>query len=65
MADRPRLALLRRDGSWFVDYAETLAHPERIAQRLDRFLDAQLDVNRAAAAADPDLYRNRRTATGA
>ena len=23
MADRPRLALLRRDGSWYVDYAET------------------------------------------
>ena len=23
MGDRPRLALLRRDGSWFVDYAET------------------------------------------
>ncbi len=62
------LRLLRRRrcfSTLVVDYAETLAHPERIARRLDRFLDAQLDVSRAAAAADPDLYRNRRTATGA
>ena len=48
-----------------VDYRETLAQPERIARRLDRFLGGQLDVARAAAAADPVLYRNRRTATGA
>jgi hypothetical protein len=48
-----------------VEYAETLAHPERVARRLDRFLGARLDIARAAAAADPELYRNRRTATGA
>lgn len=48
-----------------VDYRETLAQPERIARRLDRFLGGRLDVARAAAAADPALYRNRRTATGA
>jgi hypothetical protein len=62
------LRLLRRRrcfSTLVVDYGETLAHPERIARRLDRFLAAQLDVNRAAAAADPALYRNRRTAAGA
>jgi hypothetical protein len=42
-----------------VDYGETLAQPERIARRLDRFLGGRLDVVRAAAAADPALYRNR------
>ena len=51
--------------SLVVDYRETLAQPERIARRLDRFLGGRLDVARAAAAADPALYRNRRTATGA
>jgi hypothetical protein len=62
------LRLLRRRpcfSTLVVDYAETLAHPERTARRLHRFLAARLDVTRAAAAADSGLYRNRGTAAGA
>ena len=62
------LRLLRRRpcfSTLVVDYAETLAHPERTARRLHRFLGARLDVTRAAAAADSGLYRNRGTAAGA
>ena len=43
-----------------VDYAETLARPADTARRIDRFLHGRLDIDRMAAAADPDLHRNRR-----
>jgi hypothetical protein len=61
------LRLLRRRrcfSTLVVDYGETLAHPERTAHRLQGFLGRSLDVNRAAAAADSALYRNRTTAGG-
>ncbi len=58
--DTLRLLRGRRSVSTLVvDYSETLARPVDTARRVDRFLRARLDVNRMAAAADPDLYRNR------
>jgi hypothetical protein len=44
-----------------VDYSEALAQPAETARRVDRFLQRRLDVDRMAAAADPTLYRNRRS----
>ena len=58
--DTLRLLRARRSVSTLVvDYSETLARPADTARRVDRFLGGRLDVDRMAAAADPDLYRNR------
>ena len=64
--DTLRLLRGRRSVSTLVvDYAETLARPADTARRIDRFLQGRLDVEKMAAAADPDLHRNRRkTASG-
>ena len=60
LEDTLRLLNGRRSVSTLViDYSETLARPIDAARQVDRFLQARLDVNRMAAAADPDLYRNR------
>ena len=45
-----------------VDYAEALSNPGDTAQRVVSFLGTSLDANRMAAAADPALHRNRRSA---
>jgi hypothetical protein len=61
--DTLRLLRGRRSVSVLVvDYSETLARPVDAARQIDRFLQAGLDVNRMAAAADPNLYRNRSSA---
>jgi hypothetical protein len=58
--DTLRLLRGRRSVSMLVvDYSEALARPADTARQVDRFLRARLDVDRMAAAADPDLYRNR------
>ena len=64
--DTLRLLRGRRSVSTLVvDYAETLARPADTARRIDRFLQGRLDVEKMAAAADPDLHGNRRkTASG-
>jgi hypothetical protein len=60
--DTLRLLRGRRSVSMLVvDYSETLARPADTARQIDRFLQGRLDVDRMAAAADPDLYRNRST----
>jgi hypothetical protein len=45
-----------------VDHADAIAHPERTARRVNRFVSGQLDERRMAEARDPALYRNRRPA---
>jgi hypothetical protein len=58
--DTLRLLRGRRSVSMLVvDYSETLARPADTARQVARFLQGRLDVDRMAAAADPDLYRNR------
>lgn len=61
--DTLRLLRGRRSVSMLVvDYREALARPAETARRVDRFLQGRLDVDRMAAAADPNLYRNRSNA---
>ncbi len=43
-----------------ISYNEILENASEHAGRVDRFLDAQLDVERMAAVVNPDLYRSRR-----
>lgn len=43
-----------------LPYAGVIAEPRVQADRLSRFLDARLDVERMAAVAESALYRNRR-----
>jgi hypothetical protein len=42
-----------------VSYNNLLAEPVFVAQRVNRFLDEQLDSAKMAAVVDPSLYRNR------
>jgi hypothetical protein len=42
-----------------VHYTEVLAQPLEQARRLAAFLGGNLDIDKMAAVADPDLYRNR------
>jgi hypothetical protein len=42
-----------------VDYREMIASPETQCKRINGFLGGALDYDRAAAAVDPSLYRNR------
>jgi hypothetical protein len=44
-----------------LPYAGVVANPALEAERLNAFLDGQLDVNRMAAVAEPRLYRNMRS----
>ena len=61
--DTLRLLRGRRSVSMLVvDYSEALARPVDTARQIGRFLQAGLDVDRMAAAADPNLYRNRSSA---
>jgi len=46
--------------SLYVDYKQALEQPREHADRVRRFLDMPLDVERMAGVVDPDLYRNRR-----
>ena len=58
--DTLRLLRGRRSVSMLVvDYSETLARPADTARRVALFLGGRLDVDRMAAAADPELHRNR------
>ena len=43
-----------------VDYKQALEQPREYAERVRRFLDMPLDVERMAEVVDPELYRNRR-----
>jgi hypothetical protein len=43
-----------------VHYSEVVQNPKREIERIDRFLDGQLDVDSAVKAVDPRLYRNVR-----
>lgn len=42
-----------------VDYSDMVASPETQCKRINEFLGGVLDGDRAAAAVDPSLYRNR------
>lgn len=44
----------------YVHYSEALADARSQAERVKRFLGADLDVDKMAGAVDPNLYRNRR-----
>ena len=58
-----RAGYLLKNGPQFcvlpVHYTEVLAQPLEQARRLAGFLDGDLDVEKMAAVADPELYRNR------
>jgi hypothetical protein len=45
-----------------VDYAQAVAQPKATALRVTQFIGAALNVDRMAAATDPALHRNRRSA---
>ena len=58
--DTLRLLRGRRSVSLLVvDYSQTLARPAETARQIDRFLHGRLEVDAMAAAADPNLHRNR------
>jgi len=42
-----------------VDYSDMVASPATQCKRINEFLGGILDCDRAAAAVDPSLYRNR------
>lgn len=42
-----------------VPYKETIADPLAVAERVAKFLDADLDLKAMAHAVDPSLYRQR------
>jgi len=42
-----------------IDYREIIAAPRTQCERINGFLGGMLDCDRAAAAVDPSLYRNR------
>ena len=58
-----RASYLLKNGPQFrvlpLHYTEVLADPRRQAERLAEFVGAELDVDKMAAVADPELYRNR------
>ena len=61
--DTLRFLRARRSVSTLVvDYAEALSSPRETADRIVGFLGRSLDTERMAAAADPALHRNRRSA---
>jgi hypothetical protein len=43
----------------YVHYSNVLADPQTQAERVNAFLQEDLDVERMASVVDPDLYRNR------
>ena len=43
----------------YVDHRTAIESPRTVADRVNRFLDERLDVDRMAAAVDPRLYRQR------
>lgn len=49
----------------WVDHAEVLADPRRIARRLELFLGRDMDLEAMAAVVDPSLHRQRGVGTGA
>lgn len=53
MERRPNMDVL------FVDYRNVLEDPEGNARKIHDFLGMNLDVEKMAAVADPNLYRNR------
>jgi hypothetical protein len=53
MRERPNYELLE------VQYADSLAHPSKVAKRVNAFLGGGLDLAQIEAAIDPSLYRNR------
>jgi hypothetical protein len=58
-----RAGYLLKNGAQFrvlpVHYTEVLARPLEQARRIAAFVGGDLDVDRMAAVADPELYRNR------
>ncbi len=62
-SDLWRAGYLLRNGPQFrvlpLHYTEVLAEPLAQARRLAEFVGGGLDVEKMAAVADPDLYRNR------
>ena len=56
IASRPDMSALR------LAYADTIADPVAATQRLAEFVGGDLDRTAMAAAVDPGLYRNRRSA---
>jgi len=47
----------------YCHYRDILARPETEAQRINEFLGGRLDVAAMATAVDPNLYRNRQSAS--
>lgn len=43
-----------------VNYSEVVHNPKKEIERINHFLDGQLDVDSAVKAVDPNLYRNVR-----
>lgn len=54
VAKQPNMKVL------YIGYSDVLANPLEQVERVNRFLDNELDVNRMAAVADRSLYRQRR-----
>ena len=57
-----RLASQENVDVLYIQYSETLADPTTAAAKINRFLQADLDVEQMSTVVDPALYRNRRAA---
>lgn len=49
----------------YVHYSEVLADPQTHAERVNEFLERELDVEKMVGVVDPALYRNRKEAASA
>jgi predicted AlkP superfamily phosphohydrolase/phosphomutase/tetratricopeptide (TPR) repeat protein len=54
LATQPQISVLT------LSYSDVLANPEAIAENINSFLEADLDVNAMASAVNGNLYRNRK-----
>ncbi len=58
LASQPNVDVL------YVNYNEVLADPVEHAERVNRFLGGDLNIEAMVEVVDPDLYRNRQSQTG-
>jgi hypothetical protein len=49
----------------WVDHAEVLGEPRKIARRIELFLGREMDLDAMAAVVDPSLHRQRKTDSAA
>ena len=59
--------LLSQQGSLsthYIEHAEVITNPRRIARQIELFLGCDMDLDAMAAVVDPSLHRQRRSSSG-